>query len=238
MRELEQLDKNNLHHAYLIEGIYETVMPKLLVFIKDLGVEISGNPDFCQIVLDSLKMEDARDLKSKSYEKSFSLGKKIFVIYANNFLLEAQNALLKVFEEPIANTHFFVILPNTNLLLATLASRFYVIKTDQTESDMQKDSSEAERFLKMPEKNRIDFIKEMLSEKEEETEEENSLSNNRSRAIKFINTLEFILHKNLPRSVSKGVFDTKAREVNFFVHLFKVREFLNQPGSSVKSLME
>ena len=39
-------------------------------------------------------------------EKSFSGSKKIFVLCVNTFSLDAQNVLLKMFEEPIEHTHF------------------------------------------------------------------------------------------------------------------------------------
>ena len=64
-----------MHHAYLIEGIREEIMPEVLEFIETLGVKTLANPDFYNISLDSFKIEDARNLKSAEYEKSFSLGK-------------------------------------------------------------------------------------------------------------------------------------------------------------------
>ena len=72
MEILENLNKNNLHHAYLIEGAREEIIPKIFKFMEDLGIKTSGNPDFCHISLDSFKIEDAHNLKSVEYEKSFS----------------------------------------------------------------------------------------------------------------------------------------------------------------------
>ena len=237
MNLINHLDKNNLHHAYLIEGASEEIVPEILKFMKNLGIETIGNPDFCHMSFDSFKIEDARNLKSIEYEKGFSTGKKIFLISANNFLLEAQNTLLKIFEEPIENTHFFIIVPNKNALLKTLVSRFYLISARQDLAEEFR--KEAEKFLVMPLRNRIDFIKELLIEPEEDTEalpsqsesKTSVLNSSRAKALKFLNALETILHNKL---VSKCLFDTQA----CFAHIFKVREFLNQPGSSVKSLME
>ena len=48
----------------------------------------------------------------------------------------------------------------------------------------------------------------------------------RSKAIKFLNALEALLHSNFPKNK------------DCFQHIFKVREFLRMPGSSTKSLME
>jgi len=225
------LDKNNLHHAYLIEGAREEIVSELLKFVESLGVKTSANPDFCHISVDSFKIEDARNLKSVEYEKGFSTGKKIFLISANNFLLEAQNTLLKIFEEPIENTHFFLIVPDKNTLLKTLVSRFYLI---ETRTNLETELEEAEKFIKMSLKDRIDFLKELLAESEEE--EIIVIDSTRSKALKFLNALESVLVSKMPfdKKMSRGIFDTQA----CLAHIFKVREYLNQPGSSTKSLME
>ncbi len=235
-------DKNNLHHAYLIEGEKGEMVREIEEFLKSLGVNTVGNPDFIYIQLDSFKIEDARNLKSYATQKSFSLGhsttgeaseKKIFIISANNFLLEAQNSLLKLFEEPIENTHFFLIVPDVNSLLKTLVSRFYLISTKQDFTE----TAEVEKFISMPLKSRIDFIKELLTEKDEEDEDGNEiivLNSTRSKALKFLNALESVVSKTVfDKNMSRTVLDT-----SFFEHLFKVREFLRMPGSSTKSLME
>jgi len=223
MKIKEHLDKNNLHHAYLIEGIREEILPELIQFIKSLGVDTDGNGDFIHISADSFKIEDARNLKSYSAEKGFSDSKKIFVISANSFLLEAQHSLLKMFEEPIENSHFFVVIPDADSLLKTLVSRFYFISTQQ---DMIEYLKDAEKFISMPLQERINFLKELLAE-DEESEEIAILNSSRSKSSKFLNALESVL--------SKKIFETG---VDCFEHIFKIREFLRQPGSSTKSLME
>lgn len=227
----QHLDKNNLHHAYLIEGARDIVSSKIIEFVKSLGINTVGNPDFIHIQLDSFKIDDARNLKSYAGQRSFSSGKRIFIISANNFLLEAQNSLLKVFEEPIADTHFFIIVPDVNALLRTLVSRFYLISLKSNFNEEMK--KEAEKFIAMPLKNRIDYIKELLVVTEEEDEEGNEiivLNSSRAKALKFLNELESTLHEKfmLKNNINP----------NFFNHFFKVREFLRMPGSSAKSLME
>jgi DNA polymerase-3 subunit delta' len=221
----KHFDKNNLHHAYLIEGRHEEIIPEILEFMKSLGIETVQSPDFCRISVDSFKIEDARNLKSFSTEKSFSLSKKIFIVSANHFLLEAQNSLLKMFEEPIENTHFFIIVPDINSLLKTLVSRFYLIK-----EKVGVELGDAEEFINMSLQKRIDFIKELLAEPDEDGDNEiAALESTRSKALKFLNGLEFVLHKRM----SKDIFN-----IRFFEHLFKVREFLRMPGSSSKTLLE
>jgi len=227
---IEHFDKNNLHHAYLIEGMYSEIVPEILKFIEILGIGIVGNPDFYHISIDSFKMEDACNLKSLSLEKGFSSNKKIFLISANNFLLEAQNTLLKMFEEPIENTHFFIITPDINILNKTLISRFYLIRT---KVNLEKELIEANKFIIMHLRDRIDFIKELIADNDDEFDDDTETvisSSARSKSLKFLNALELVLHQKfiLKPNIS----------INFFNQIFKVRKFLSQPGSSIKTLME
>ena len=209
----EHFKTNNPHHAYLIEGKHEEVFPEIVSVVESWGVKISGNPDFCHISADTFKIEDARNLKSLTSEKGVTKAKKIFVISANNFLLEAQNAMLKVFEEPIPETHFFLILPNANVLLKTFASRFYKIKAND-----DPEQRSAKKFVEMRKIERINFLRELLADEE----------NGKANANKFLNELEVYLHQV---STSRVTLDT-------FEQIFKAREYLRQPGSSAKNLLE
>lgn len=219
----DHLNKNNLHHAYLIEGVYEKIFREILEFVKEMGIEVSNNPDFCCMSYDSFKIEDARNLKSDSLEKGFSSNKKIYVISANNFLIEAQNTLLKMFEEPIENTHFFVIVPDSDVLLKTLVSRFYLIKS---EKDLDTEIKKAEKFISSSLNDRILFVKDLLKD----TDDIDVSDTPKAKALFFLNALEKFLHK---KYLEKDIKNT-----DFFNQIFKVREFLRQPGSSAKSLME
>ncbi len=226
------LDKNNLHHAYLIEGNKEEIIPEIFDFLNILQIKTTDNPDFNQINLDSFKINDARNLKSQSIEKAVSGGKKVFIISANNFLVEAQNTLLKMFEEPIENTIFFLIVPNTAIILPTLLSRFYLIRTKEGI-----DLREAEKFIKMSLNDRILFIKEFLTENDEENLQEDGV---RSKSLKFLNVLETVLHQRLftDRALDSQIESKALSETDYFYQILKVREYLSEPGSSTKSLME
>ena len=89
----DSIDKNNLHHAYLIEGARDEIVPEILDFLKTLDVSIVGNPDFVSIAIDNFKIDEAFDLRAMSNDKGFSTGKKIFLICENSFSLDAQNFL-------------------------------------------------------------------------------------------------------------------------------------------------
>lgn len=244
MNLIQYLDKNNLHHAYLIEGARNEIVPEIIDFLKTIGVNTTGNPDFISIAIDNFKTEEAFDLRAMSSDKSFGTGKKIFLICANSFSLDAQNVLLKMFEEPKENTHFLLVVPDINTLLKTLVSRFYVIVT---KSDLKEEIKKAEKFTAMSLKDRIDFVKELLAEIEEEDEEGNeiiTLDSNRSKALKFLNALEVVLNGRLAKNFSgllhpaDETFPIQNSLPTCLEHLFKVRESLRMPGSSAKNLME
>ena len=221
----QHLDKNNLHHAYLLEGEREIILPEILLFMENLGVSILNNPDFCQINIDNFKMDEAIFLRSMTDEKSFSSGKKIFLISANKFSLDAEHALLKMFEEPKKDTHFFLIIPDKNALLDTLVSRFYLIPMKVPTKGTPTEVREVENFIKMSVSERITFLKDFLKD-ETEDDEVLVIDSVRAKSLRFLNNLETILHKNVHKNLS------------CFEQLFQVRKFLRQPGSSTKNLME
>lgn len=230
----QHLNKNNLHHAYLIEGERDEIIPEIIRFCEEIEVKTEGNPDFCHISIDSFKIDEAFELRAMTANKSFSLGhsqtgeasgKRIFLISVNNFTLDAQNVLLKMFEEPVDNTHFFLVVRDADALLKTFISRFYFIPF----SNRKKNTNEIEIFIKKDKRGRIDFIKGLLAKEEDGDAGEGNEEGTRSKAIKFIDALESVLHHNMSRTV----LDTRV-----FEHLFKVREFLRMPGSSAKNLLE
>lgn len=226
MRISDHFNKDNLHHAYLLEGEKEELISQVIEFCQKLEIKTEGNPDFCHISVDSFKIEEAFDLRAMSANKNISSAKRVFLISVNSFTLDAQNVLLKMFEEPVSNTHFFVVTPDTDALLKTFISRFYFISTLRNKENTE----EIEKFLKMNKRERIDFIKALLESKKEEKDEEAEREEGaRPKAISFLNSLEVFLSKN------KSVLNVPA---SFFEHIFKVREVIRMPGSSAKNLLE
>lgn len=223
----KHITENNLHHAYLIEGKIDFILPELLLFLEKINIKTKNNSDFISLSFDVLKIQDAQYIKSLTNEKKNTAHKRVFLITVNNFLLEAQNTLLKIFEEPKLDNHFFIISPDTNSLLKTLISRFYLIKTEQKKFI---NLEIAEKFIKKDLKERLLFIKELLLENKE-TEDNVLQISSREKAIGFLDSLELALKQNL-------LFLKEKKNISKFEHILKVREFLKQPGSSIKMLME
>lgn len=143
---LEQIDTNNLHHGYLIVGEREVVKSDLFGFLeKKLNVETQGNPDFLYFDFNTLAIDEARDIARMQERKAFgeekgkdpNPSKKFFIIGTNIITEEAQNALLKVFEEPTPDTHFFILV-SQNTFLPTFLSRLVLIQTNSKTGSQEK----------------------------------------------------------------------------------------------------
>ncbi|WP_103648281.1 DNA polymerase III subunit delta' [Campylobacter concisus] len=75
-------------------------------------------------ISDDFLLENAKEVIAEAYiaEKD----EKILVIHANSFRTEAQNALLKIIEEPPRNIKFIIATQSKNLLLPTIRSRMLI----------------------------------------------------------------------------------------------------------------
>lgn len=73
----------------------------------------------------ALSIGDVRKIIQSAYATSLVASVKTIVICTNVISLEAQQALLKIFEEPPQSTRFVLVLPAADGLLPTLLSRLY-----------------------------------------------------------------------------------------------------------------
>jgi DNA polymerase III delta prime subunit len=153
------------HHAHLIEGNSKEILPELFASIKkNFEIERQGNPDFSFEEMDSFSIDDARHLKETQGNSAFSNTKKIFVITTNSMTHEAQNSLLKVFEEPTPNTHFFIIIPSAQNILPTLKSRLLIVTHKSRSKVFSKE--DANKFIKSSPKERLEMIKNLVDEED------------------------------------------------------------------------
>ncbi len=87
--------------------------------------------DVVHVVRDRLGIDDVRNIKEQVYTKPFEAVYKSFVIQCQSITNEAQNALLKIFEEPPSTSVFHLIVPVEDLLLPTLRSRLQIIHREK-----------------------------------------------------------------------------------------------------------
>ncbi len=102
-------------------------------YLQSLGhSSIINNPDIFS--LDDYSIEAIRSLKKFLYQTPYQHQSKIIIIENAHFLQpEAQNALLKMLEEPGENNYFFLTTNQPNQLLSTIVSRCHQIKDSSTD---------------------------------------------------------------------------------------------------------
>lgn len=119
------------HHAYLLIGSDSVRADLVSILEKNHKITARANPDFFDRTYQNFTIDDAREVKTFHGTRPVTeTGKKIFVLVMNGATVEAQNALLKLLEEPADYAHFFIIIPSTHLLLPTVKSRMQILETN------------------------------------------------------------------------------------------------------------
>lgn len=142
-----------MHHAILLIGERDEVEAHLDKLFNGLNVKTVGNPDVFVYELESFGVDEAREVGEHSVTKAFG-SKKFFILRAQKFTAEAQNALLKTFEDPTPNTHFVLTARDTGIFLPTLISRMEVVRVGG-----ELEENEAKKFLKKSLKSRLEYAK-------------------------------------------------------------------------------
>lgn len=110
-------------HAYFIIGGSEEGITKAEAFAEqEFNVTGRGNPDLVILRHGLFSVEDARKLMDVAVAAPIG-SHKVVIVSATRFFHEAQNALLKLFEEPPQNVTLILVLPSEGVLLPTLRSR-------------------------------------------------------------------------------------------------------------------
>lgn len=183
-----------MHHAFVIEAETEEGVDIAQAWAeKELEMKIENNPDVVVLRYGLLTVDDARRVTELAAGGAFVGEHKIVIIAASRAYHEAQNALLKVFEEPPAGTYLFLILPSLGGLLPTLRSRVQVLNTNYglTKSIIPEVAVE---FMKMTKEKRSALIKKLTSGKDDEDRREH-----RDLAIAVVNGIETAAYANLKR---------------------------------------
>lgn len=208
------------HHAYCFIGGTDLSQKLEVELGERYSVTTKGNPDFWAKKYDVFTIEDARELKAMHETRPFAEnGQKIFLLTANNLTIEAQNALLKLLEEPATYAKFFLIIPRLHLLLPTVKSRLQIIEGQR--ALIEANNAEAEKFLAMSTTQKMEAIKALVDDiaKEKKTKE---------HALEFVNNVEALIYSQKgPKNAQKEL-----KAIQF------VRKYINDRAPSIKMLLE
>jgi hypothetical protein len=202
-------------HAYLVRSSAESVR-EVIKFLEEQGVETEGNPDVLVRTYTSFSIDDARALRERAALKSVGGRGRVFVVAAPTVAADAQNALLKTFEEPPAGTKFFLILPSPETLLPTLRSRAQILEFEGKSDTALVDARE---FLKASSDKRLDLLTPLLEKGEDDKRD-------LAGTLKFLGDLERAL-AGKPRENAAGL-----------ISVYRARKYITDRGALAKALLE
>jgi len=210
------------HHAYLLIGGDSIRVELISILEKKFKVATHGNPDFDAKQYENFTIDDARELKSLASLMPVNPGgKRIFIVTMNAITVEAQNALLKLLEEPAEYVHFFLIVPSAHLLLPTVRSRLSMIGNSGQSENESVGLADAKKFLTMMPPKRLEIIKSLVEDitKEKKTKQD---------AIDFLNNIQSVVYGSKGSKSGKQALET----------IEKARTYMNDRAPSLKMLLE
>ncbi len=131
-------------------------------------VSIDSHPDLHIISKQGamIKVDEIRDIKEKAKVYPNDGDKSVFIICeAQNMNPQAQNALLKIFEEPARHVSFILTCPSKSSLLETITSRATAYFTGEDTGEENSEANEkakalaSELLMTMVKENELQFIK-------------------------------------------------------------------------------
>ncbi len=230
-----KIELNNLeYNAYALIGDTSVADELIAVLKSDFQIEKEANQDFFYGKYENLTIDDARSIKKMHESRPVTEdGKKIFIIIANNINSEAQNTLLKLLEEPASYAYFFIIIPQSGLLLPTVRSRLHFVETakgkvksDET-NDLEKD---VRIFISANKAKRLEIAKKIAEDisKEKKTKQ---------YAIDFVNEIQNQIRGD--RSQHQGTAGQDPVKSMSSIEATQIAlKYLSDRAPSVKMLLE
>jgi len=224
------------HHAFVIEKEAEEGIKIALAWAeKELEMKPEGNPDVVVLRYGLFSVADARRVTELAVGAPFKGESKVLIITASRAYHEAQNALLKLFEEPPVGTYLFLILPSLGGLLPTLRSRVQVLNpmwdvvrpTSDVGLPMSHIPEVAEEFLRATKEKRSTIIKRLTSGSDEEKRREN-----REEAIALINGIEATVYR------SQAALKLGSETLKLLSDIATLRSHLYDRSAPVRMILE
>ncbi len=199
------------HHAYLLAGDIATLTAYVHAQLHDVGIISAGNPDMHHIAAQHLSVDEVRAVGDRLHTVVPEDAHRVVLISFIQATHEAQNALLKMTEEPPQRTSFFFVVPTHDVVLPTLQSRLHTLTPERAHTT---DTKQAEIFLKQSFSERMNSVADVIEEKR------------RDDALALCNALEEVLSRDV--ETNRGAL--KALE--------RTRTYVLRRGSSLKLLLE
>jgi len=212
------------HHAYFYEGdasraeaVAESARSAIGFKAGDLNVVVHRYEKF--------GIDESRALRELAQLKSTG-NRALFVIATSSITGDAQQALLKLFEEPQRGTVFVLVVPH-GVLLPTLRSRClaFPLMAGVEPAAEKKANIEAQEFLKCSYKERTERIAKLIKDNDDDV---------RGRAREFLSALE----REVYAEFNKTAGDKKLARAHELSEIALLRGYLADRSASLKMIFE
>jgi hypothetical protein len=220
------------HHAYIYEGPLAELPQLAESARKEFGFIKTNDPDAHVLEFEKFGIDEARELVHSASLTSTS-GRALYIVGVSSLSSDAQQALLKLFEEPQGGSIFVLLAPH-GILLPTLRSRMLEyprglfsqkssgrLTPQSGRAGFQTFAPTANSFLQKNAKDRSAHIVALLKDDEMVKE----------RIREFLHTLEIALYSKLSlrpdTAVRQGLED-----------IAKVRSYVGDRAPAMKMLLE
>lgn len=176
----------------------------------------SPGSDIVHISRDKLRIADVKEIKKYAYQRPAHRQYVDIVMFGEIYLPEAQNALLKLLEEPPNSTRFTLVVKDLQQILPTVRSRLSLCGSHSDRAENSESSSST--FLQHTPAERIKIIGDLAKDKDNKS-----------------------MHTILQQcaSVISTLSEPRTRQAAHNYHtLVTVMHYSQQNGSSLKMLLE
>jgi DNA polymerase III gamma/tau subunit len=198
---------------------------------KTHNIKPHANADFFDRTYEVFTIDDAREVKTFHHIRPMiETGKKIVLLHMNGITIEAQNALLKLLEEPAEYAHFFLIIPSAHMLLPTVKSRMRELKISKETKSKKIPNTDtfdpevlklAQKIISVAKAKRLEEVKKLVDDiaKEKKTKQD---------AIDLLNAIQAVIYET--QGIKKGKSALETIEFS--------RNYIHDRAPSVKMLLE
>ena len=226
MINFENLFPQDLYHSYIVESSDTDTVFQLQKFLEEKGYINKNSSDLLCQSYDSFSISDSHIIKEWHSESGVDSKKRICIIGTKFINHDAERTLLKILEEPAVNTHFFIVIPNSLMLLDTIRSRAHIVKIEDKKDNLI--IKNANEFISLKLKDRIDMIAKIIKDNEN-NDDSGGLRNS---ATILVNNLEQIFYQKFKENKND-------EQIQFVLEELKnSREYLSLPGCSPKMILE
>lgn len=168
-------------HAFVVVGGLEEGIERARSYVSErLG---KGVEDVTVFRYGLLSVEDARRIKELVSTTSRDARGRALIIATTRFFHEAQNALLKTFEEPPVGTLLILVVPSEGVLLPTLRSRLLVLSSTQGVAERNNVYALSASFISSAETARTKLIEKILTDAKSDVQEKKDKAREDARLL-------------------------------------------------------